>query len=806
MTPRLLRAVRGLRSMVVPGELEAVTAAPETEAASAVTELLALAERASVNPKIFLELGGACRSTLLEARMPLKASGRTHCLPLVRELEQSLDALAPSMGVNACAALAAVMTLLAEALKSHAPPPRARELLAIAGLRSLRGAPAPWDSSLVVFEAETLEPPDPLAESPRPHPGFIRRALAAYRKCLLKFLRGDAHEARRLAELSRRVKEVCGEDAERRRWGAAEALFSRADETGAAEYPLVKRMAVKLEQVLKRLSENLPSQAPDQRAMIADLGVINALLTASAGARDGEAPQELRLRLSERALKSATDGLTDSPGSAQARLAEIADAFLVDGRYEFWLEALELAGGTLDDEALRIAVARWIAPLPNDGELAPERAAGAGPGRARSALSRLGDGREAAAETAESPERIAGIAVDEALLENLNLMAQEIRGARSRAEANLGNLKGGLVDMERTIRVLRSQLESLEVESDAEGGEAWGAAVEHHAESKLSALSRGIEELAGLKDSLQALTDETESALAAQAGDDAQLEQGLLKTRMMPVGAQFESLCQGVRQAAAEQGIAATLRAHGAEVVLERSQMEALSRVLGPLLQACVQHGLDSADAGARTDPGDGQILLEVAQPRFDVTVEISYRGTPLSTAAMSAFAPALEALGAIAESTAGDDGVAWVRVLIPGPPQPMDLLLVEVGKSRYALPLKQICGVAKTPAAAGANGGERLIEVAGKPHRLTSLSQAIGLESAPADGGSLCVLVDGGGSPLACRVDGVIGRERMLVRSTGPLLAANPWVLGVVVDATAAPALVLDLGALRRGPTSSAR
>ncbi len=802
MTPRPLRAIRGFRSMVVPGELEAVTAVPETKRAPAVTELLALAERASANPKIFLERGDACRTTLREAEALLKTSGRPHCLPIVSELEQSLDALAPSLGMNACAALVAATTLLAEALESNATPPRARQLLAIGGLRSLRGAPAPWDSPLVVFEAETLEPPDPPAESAQPHPRFIRRALAAYRKCLLKFLKADAHEARRLAELSRRVKEACGEDAEQRRWGAAEALFSRADETGAAENPLVKRMAVKLEQVLKRLSENLPSEAESQRAMIADMGIINALLEASAGAQDGESPHELRLRLSEDALKSATDGLTDSPGSVQARLAQIADAFLVDGRYDSWLEARELAGGSLDGDALRTAIARWSASLSYDSELAPEPGMDAGPDRAHA-----GGARETAADTDDGPDRIAGIAVDEALLENLNLMAQEIRGARSRAEANLGSLKGGLVDMERTIRVLRCQLESLEAESDAEGGgEAWDVVVEHSAGSKLSALSRGIEELAGLKDSLQALTDETESALAAQAGDDAQLEQGLLKTRMMPVGAQFEALCQCVRQAAAAQDAVATLRARGAEVVLERSQMEALSEVLGPLLKACVQHGLDPADAKARTDPGEGQIELEVAQPRFDVTVEISYRGRPLSTAVMSELAPALEALGAVAESTAGEGGLARVSVLIPGPPQPMDLLLVEVGRSRYALPLKHISGVAKTPAIADRNGGDRLIEVEGRPHRLTSLAQVLGLESAPAKGGSMCVLVDRGGSPLACRVDSVIGRERMLVRSTGPLLAANPWVLGVVVDATAAPALVLDLKALGSDSNSGAQ
>ena len=781
--------------MVVPDELETVTAAPAAEAAPAVTELLALAERAGANPKVLLELGGDCRSMLKAAEPLLKASGRTSCLPMISELEQSLDALASSMGVNACAAVAAFMTLMAEALKSDAPPSRARQLLAIAGLRSLRGAPAPWDNPLVVFEAESLEPSEPPAESAQPDRRFIRRALAAYRKCLLKFLKSDPHEARRLAELSRRVKDVCVDDAERRRWLAAAELFARADEAGAAENPLVKRMAVKLEQVLKRLSEDQPSEAAAVRAMISELGVVNALLNASAGAEDGEVSPELGVRSSADALKSAADSLLDSPQTAPARLAQIADAFLVDGRYDFWLEARQLAGGNLESQALRTAVAGWSAPPQDVGELASKANPGAGADRAEPA---------AAEDTDDVPERIAGIAVDEALLENLNLMAQEIRGARSRAEANLGSLKGGLVDMERTIRVLRSQLESLEAESDADSGDAWGAAVEQSSESRLSALSRGIEELAGLKDSLQALTDETESALAAQAGDDAQLEQGLLKTRMMPVGAQFESLCQCVRQAAAEQGVTATLRARGAEVVLERSQMEALGRVLGPLLEACVRFGLQSSVVNGRTVPAEGQIELEVAQPRFDVTVEISYRGTPLSTAAMSKFAPALEALGAIAESSAGDGGLARVSVLIPGPPQPMDLLLVELGKSRYALPLKHISGVAKTPAVAGRHGGDRPIEVEGKPHRLTSLAQVLGLGSGPVNG-SMCVLVDGGGSPLACRVDSVIGRERMLVRSTGPLLAANPWVLGVVVDATAAPALVLDLNAIATGPTSGA-
>ncbi len=58
-------------------------------------------------------------------------------------------------------------------------------------------------------------------------------------------------------------------------------------------------------------------------------------------------------------------------------------------------------------------------------------------------------------------------------------------------------------------------------------------------------------------------------------------------------------------------------------------------------------------------------------------------------------------------------------------------------------------------------------------------------------------MLVTVGAARYACLVDGVIGRDHVLVQSPGPLLCANPWVLGVVVDALAAPTLVLDMRAL---------
>ncbi len=804
-----MRAIGGYRLMAIPGELEAVRptlrdsgllVAGAIESESLVDKLVALANRVSTDPGNLSDLKAACQRELQAAGAQLKASGQTPFLPLLMELEQGFEALSNSPGANDRAAVASAMRLLAGALRSSAPPPRSAEILAIAGLRSLRGARMPWRGDLILCEVEMHVPSSPAAEVSQPHPRFIRRALAAYRKGLLKFLKADPHEAKRLAELSRRVKEVCVEDAERRRWRAAEAVFSRAQESGQTQNPLVKRMAVRLEQVLRRLSGDLPADPHGADAMIEDLAVIAALLDEHRVASDDGLP----LRLSADAFSAAAERLGDKPEDSRALLAELADALLLEGEYAFWLEARELTESAQDPQALRAAISRWQAPSAEDGNIASATDVSAHFAQAHAALSRIEGTLKSGFDGGEIHDRAAGIPVDETLLDNLNLMAREIRGARSRAEANLGSLRGGLVDMERTIRALRSQLESLEVESQAEDGERSGAGSGDTVASRFGALSRGIEELAGLKDSLQSLTEETESALAAQAGDDTELEQGLLKTRMMPVGGQFEALCQCVQRAAAARGVVATLSARGAEVALERSRIDALTRALEYVLEACVGEGLITSAAPARPDPAGGRLELEISQPRFDVIAEVSYPGAPLSNATLTHLAPALDALGAMATSFADGNARARARLLIPGPPQPMDLLLVEAGEKRYALPLKHVSGVSRTPGATELKSNEGVMEVDGRRYRLTALSEALGLESSPVNG-SMCVLVQRGESRFACRVDTIIGRQRLLVRSPGPLLSSNPWVLGVVLDALAAPTLVLDLGTLENVGVSRA-
>ncbi len=767
-----------------------------------IAALVGLAEVVGANPGDVADLKSSCRARVSAARTQLKASGDPRFLPFIMEIEQALDALGEKPGGNACAAISRGMELLGRALGRITVLSRKQELAAVAELRGVRGAPPPWCNPLIDYTGDTAELGQPM--DPTPAGGRLKaisEALAAYRKSLLGLLKSNSHDhCEQLVYLCTRVAQVCNDENEGQRWRAAGAVFAAADEAGEGANPLVKRLAVKLEQVLRGLSEDAPPNEETRRAMIQELQPLAALIKHPEGA-DAGAPgddRELPIRVNAEGLRSAFQQLLVTP-DPRALLSQVADAFLVDGHYARCVEASEFAARPGSADALRAVVSRWISAPQEAGEPAAKAVVSAGFAEAQAALDRINgaliqtDGPDA-----ESRVPPSGVPVDEALLENLNLVAREIRGARSRAEANLGSLRGGLQDMDRTIRTLRTQLEALEVDSQVPTPAQPPADSEHGVPARFGALARGIEELAGLKDALQALTEETETVLAAQAGEDTHLEQGLLKTRITPVGARFDALTQSVQRAAAGLGVAATLAARGAEVALERSQVEALAHALEALLEACVREGLASSASPAGSDPSKGLIELEVSHLGFDVGVTIAYRGAPLSGSALSALTPLLDAAGAVCSSGVGGEGRASLSLRISGPPRPMDLLMLEVGQNRFALPIKNLFGVSRPPSEALApEGDDGIMSFEGERYRLTHLAQALGLKAAGGNGAA-CVLVAGDNGRLACVVDAVMGRESHLVNSPGPLLASNPWVLGVVLDERAAPTLVLDLSALR--------
>jgi chemotaxis protein histidine kinase CheA len=284
--------------------------------------------------------------------------------------------------------------------------------------------------------------------------------------------------------------------------------------------------------------------------------------------------------------------------------------------------------------------------------------------------------------------------------------------------------------------------------------------------------------------------------------EDNELDEALLKTQLASVGTQFDTWTESVRRAAAARGVELAVEITGAEVSLERHQADALSRALIPMLEACVREGRPrdaaSADA-ARAEPAG--IRITVSRPRFDVVVEVIYLGAPLPPEIWLVHAVALNALGAIGNQTVGPEGTVTLGITLPGPPQAMELLVVELGESRFALPVDHLAGVSRLlrQDLEKAEDGFR-VHHEGQAYPLASLASLLGVAgTADADSSerlSIVFIADTVRS-AACLVDRVQGRERSLVRSPGPLLLDNPWVWGVVINDSAPPILVLDVAKL---------
>ena len=163
-------------------------------------------------------------------------------------------------------------------------------------------------------------------------------------------------------------------------------------------------------------------------------------------------------------------------------------------------------------------------------------------------------------------------------------------------------------------------------------------------------------------------------------------------------------------------------------------------------------------------------------------------------SAAWSALAAGFEPLGAVASRVENEETLSCCIVL-PGPPQSVEVLLVGVGGQRFALPVAGVAGVLHRPQIAEADFADDA--EAERANLAALLGWPDESPEADAESTNQVLLASGPQQRVACLVDAVYQRERVLVRSPGPLLANNPWVWAVIVREHSPPTLVLDVPAL---------
>ena len=103
------------------------------------------------------------------------------------------------------------------------------------------------------------------------------------------------------------------------------------------------------------------------------------------------------------------------------------------------------------------------------------------------------------------------------------------------------------------------------------------------------ALSETANDVASINELLLGLTNEADTLLTQQGRVTADIQDGLMQTRMVPFQRYVTRFARLVRQTAAETGKAAELTAHGATAELDRHVLESMlpPLELSPSCVAC---------------------------------------------------------------------------------------------------------------------------------------------------------------------------------------------------------------------------
>jgi chemosensory pili system protein ChpA (sensor histidine kinase/response regulator) len=508
------------------------------------------------------------------------------------------------------------------------------------------------------------------------------------------------------------------------------------------------------------------------------------------------------------------------------------------------------------------AVSRLPAPEPA-GRAEPARppvAARAVPAEAEP-VAEAGSSKAAARETAAQEM----VRVGAGLLEALVNLAGESSIIRARVEQGMSDFTGALDEMETTIERLREQLRRLEIETEAQvlfrherldvpSYDEFDP-LEMDRYSQLQQLSRALSESASdmldLKDTLLFKAREAETLLLQQARVNTELQEGLMRSRMVPFSRLLPRLRRTVRQVAKELDKTVELHAFNIEGELDRSLLERMVPPLEHMLRNAVDHGIEPAEQRRAHGKADaGRIDLRLSREGGDVVIEISDDGAGIDVDRVRAkaverglmaadanlrddeisqfvLAPGFTTARSVTQISGRGVGMDVVHsevkqlggsisinsqpgrgtrfvVRVPFTVSVNRALMVSIGDDLYAIPLNTIEGIVLL----NPQQLERLyapdgntFEYAGVPYRVQYLGNFLGREfhPQPMQGSVPVVLVRSGEHAVAVHVDGVQGSREIVVKSLGPQFAGVGGISGATILGDGSVVVILDLLALIR-------
>ncbi|MDY7566954.1 Hpt domain-containing protein [Pseudomonas sp. RTC3] len=243
----------------------------------------------------------------------------------------------------------------------------------------------------------------------------------------------------------------------------------------------------------------------------------------------------------------------------------------------------------------------------------------------------------AEAEAERTPPETVKVAAEQ--LESLVNLAGETSIFRERIEQQVSDAHVTLVEMETTIERMRDQLRRLDIETQGRilsreqvqaerlGYEEFDP-LEMDRHSQLQQLSRALFESASdlldLKETLDTRNHDAQALLSQQARVNTELQESLMRTRMVPFERLLPRLRRIVRQVSGELDKQVRFDVGDAEGEMDRSVLERMVAPLEHMLRNAIDHGLESAEERrAVGKPQEGRISLSMVHEGGDIVIEM---------------------------------------------------------------------------------------------------------------------------------------------------------------------------------------
>lgn len=451
------------------------------------------------------------------------------------------------------------------------------------------------------------------------------------------------------------------------------------------------------------------------------------------------------------------------------------------------------------------------------------------------------------------------------LLDNLVNYAGEVSIFRSRLEQQIGAFRYNLVEMDQTVDRLREQLRKLEIETEAQILFRYEQEnvtnknfdpLELDRYSTMQQLSRALMETTADIDSIQNLMDglvrESETLMIQQARVNTDLQEGLMRTRMVSFSGVIPRLQRIMRQTTQELNKKARLNVSGEQDELDRNVLERITAPLEHMIRNALAHGIETPEARqAAGKPSTGTIDLAIAREGSEIILTLTDDGAGMNREAIrqkalerglieddsrirdadvlqfileSGFSTAEEVsqisgrgvgmdvvnseikqLGGTLQISSEEGKGSTFVVRLPLTLALNHALLVRVSDETYAIPLTSIEGIVRMSREELENyrgDADKLYEYAGSEYQVQSLgsilhAQYSGFESA--EKLLPVLLVRSGDHQTALQVDALMGSREIVVKSVGPQLSTLRGVSGATILGDGSVVLILDMSSIIR-------